>query len=177
MTRGQAVAVSCARTQATAAASSEVAPRLRLAVARLSRKLRRLSAGGLTLTQLSALASLESLGQLRLGDLAAHEGVSPPTLSRIVAPLERDGYLDRMCDPDDRRSSLVSLSPAGHAMLVQVRKERTAALEAAVDAMASDERAILTAVLPVLEQLVDALEVSPSRALGTSPTIHPATDG
>ena len=51
--------------------------RLRVAIARLSRRLRRHELAGLTPTQLAALSTVERSGPLRLGDLAAAEGIAP----------------------------------------------------------------------------------------------------
>jgi len=65
--------------------------RLRVALARLSRRLRRHELAGLTPTQLAALSTVEQAGPLRLGDLAAAEGIAPSTLTRLVAALEELG--------------------------------------------------------------------------------------
>src|ERR1700724_1820896 len=62
--------------------------RLRVALARLSRRLRRHALAGLTPTQLAALSTVEQSGPLRLGDLAAAEGIAPSTLTRMGARLE-----------------------------------------------------------------------------------------
>src|SRR5580693_3647236 len=61
--------------------------RLRVALARLSRRLRRHELAGLTPTQLAALATVERSGPMRLGDLAAAEGIAPSTLTRLVTAL------------------------------------------------------------------------------------------
>ena len=79
--------------------------RLRVALARLSRRLRRHSLAGLTPTQLAALSTVEQSGPLRLGDLAAAEGIAPSTLTRMVAVLEELGYVRRDADPRDARAS------------------------------------------------------------------------
>jgi MarR family len=61
--------------------------RLRVALARLSRWLRRHELAGLTPTQLAALATIGKTGPMRLGDLAAAEGIAPSTLTRLVTAL------------------------------------------------------------------------------------------
>ena len=63
--------------------------RLRLAIGRLSRRLRRHQLAGLTLTQVAALSTVDRTGPLRLSELAAAEGVAPSTLTRLVAALEK----------------------------------------------------------------------------------------
>ena len=79
--------------------------RLRVAIARLSRWLRRHELAGLTPTQLSALSTVDRIGPLRLGDLAAAEKIAPSTLTRLVTVLEESGYVERCPVPGDARAS------------------------------------------------------------------------
>lgn len=134
---------------------TEVAARLRLAVGRLSRRLRQRDVDGLTPSQLSALSSIERLGPIRLSDLAAHEGVAAPTLTRIMGCLESAGHVERQTDPADGRCSLMSLSPHGRDALSAVRRERTALLVQRLDRLEPSDLATLVAALPVLESLVE----------------------
>ncbi len=85
---------------------TELASQLRLAVARLTRRIRQEAAATgeeLTASTQGALASIERLGPITLGELAAVEQVQPPSMTRIVARLEEWGYVTRVVDPDDRR--------------------------------------------------------------------------
>src|SRR5262245_31682770 len=84
--------------------------RLRDALARLSRRLRSHELAVLTPTQLAALATVERAVPLRLGDLAAAEGIAPSTLTRIVAVLEDLGYVRRDADPKDARASMLAIT-------------------------------------------------------------------
>src|ERR1700745_3542339 len=88
--------------------------RLRVALARLSRRMRSHALAGLTPTQLAALSTVERAGPLRLGDLAAAEGIAPSTLTRMVAALEELGYVRRDADPKDARASTLAITPKGH---------------------------------------------------------------
>src|SRR2546429_9290388 len=88
--------------------------RLRVALARLARRLRKHELAGLTPTQLAALATVERSGPMRLGDLAAAEGIAPPPLTRLVAPLEESGLVRRHADPQERPASTPALTPPGH---------------------------------------------------------------
>lgn len=129
--------------------------RLRLVILRLSRRLRRESAAGLTPTQLSALVTIERAGPLRLGDLAAHEGITPSTLTRLVTALDEGGYLIRRTDPADARSSLVTLSSDGALLLDRVRRETTQRLRERVAALSAEDRGALARALPALERLAN----------------------
>lgn len=144
------------RNDSPPAADTDVAARLRVAIARLARQLRRHAVAGLTPSQLSALTSVDRLGPLRLGDLAEREQVAPATLTRIVANLVDTGLLERHADPDDGRCWRVAITPAGAAALEAVRTEATAMLAVRIAALDSSGREQLSAALPVLERLIEA---------------------
>ena len=130
--------------------------RLRVALARLSRRLRRHELAGLTPTQLAALATVGHSGPMRLGDLAAAEGIAPSTLTRLVTALEDSGYVRRCADPSDARASTLAITPHGQDALERIRTESTLALAASMQLLAPAQRATLADALPVLEQLAEA---------------------
>ena len=130
--------------------------RLRVALARLSRRLRRHDVVGLTPTQLAALATVEHSGPLRLGDLAAAEGIAPSTLTRLVTALEDSGYVRRCADPSDARASTLAITPLGHQTLERIRTETTLVLAASLRSLTPAQRRALASALPVLEQLAEA---------------------
>jgi len=130
--------------------------RLRVALARLSRRLRKHELAGLTPTQLAALATVERSGPLRLGDLAAAEGIAPSTLTRLVTALEDSGYVRRYADPNDARASTLAITPRGHDMLERLRTESNLELTASLRLLTPAQRAALAEALPVLEQLAEA---------------------
>jgi DNA-binding MarR family transcriptional regulator len=135
--------------------------RLRVALARLSRRLRRGELAGLTPTQLAALATVERAGPIRLGDLAAIEGIAPSTLTRLVTALEDNGYVKRCADPSDARASTLAITTKGRDALERLRAEGTAALTRGLLMLTPEQRATLAAALPVLEQLAEADPVEP----------------
>jgi DNA-binding MarR family transcriptional regulator len=130
--------------------------RLRVALARLSRRLRRHEIAGLTPTQLAALATVGKEGPMRLGDLAAAEGIAPSTLTRLVTALEESGYVRRGADPSDARASTLAITPHGLEVLERIRSESTLVLAASLQLLTPEQRAALAAALPVLEQLAEA---------------------
>lgn len=140
----------------------EQVARLRLAVARVSRRLRSVPSGqGMTSTQLSVLAAVVRGGPVRLADLAAAEDVNPTMLSRIVAKLDADGLLTRTPDPDDARVAVVEATGAGRRRNQRIRDERTQALTRVLAEL--DPRLVerLTAAVPALEALASALADEP----------------
>jgi DNA-binding MarR family transcriptional regulator len=133
----------------------DVPGRLFLAVGRLSRSLRQAGAPGPGHGAISALSTLAAYGQLRLGDLAAKEGVSAATMSRIVAALADAGYLRRESDPADRRAWLATVTEEGERMLAEVRTIRLRELGKRIDRLDPRNRAALIAALPALEALLE----------------------
>ena len=129
--------------------------RLRVALARLARRLRKHELAGLTPTQLAALATVERSGPMRLGDLAAAEGIAPSTLTRLVTALEESGYVRRHADPSDARASTMVITPRGHDTLERLRTESTLVLAASLQLLTPAQRSALADALPVLELLAE----------------------
>jgi DNA-binding MarR family transcriptional regulator len=143
--------------------------RLRVALARLSRRLRRHELAGLTPTQLAALSTVEQAGPLRLGDLAAAEGIAPSTLTRLVAVLEELGYVRRDADPKDARASTLAITVLGHETLERLRAENSALLAQRVMMLTPEQRTALAAALPALEALADPDPAPPRPSRGLAP--------
>ena len=136
-----------------AADTAAMAGQLRLSATRLARRLRQEAGSGLTPSQLSALAAVHNHGPLTLGELADHERVAPPSISKCVAKLEADGLLARAPDPNDGRISRVSTTKAGRALVAEARRRKTAWLTGRIEELNADDRARLAAALDVLDRL------------------------
>jgi DNA-binding MarR family transcriptional regulator len=138
----------------------ETAARLRVAVGRLSRRLRKTSAGtaaGLTPTRVSVLLHVARTGPIRLPELAAFEDLNPTMLSRIVADLADAGLLERLSDEGDRRAAWVKATTAGRRLAERMRRERTDALYLALAALPESDRIDVERALPALELLAEQL--------------------
>jgi DNA-binding MarR family transcriptional regulator len=129
-----------------------------LSTTRLARRLRSEADMGLSLSMLSALAMIHVHGPLTLGALAEREGVSPPTVTKVVSRLESQDLVDRTVDPTDRRVCRVATTPAGERFLAASRERKNAWLAAHLAAFDEDRRARLAAALDVLEELAAAGE-------------------
>src|SRR5690349_12446870 len=138
--------------------------RLRVALARLARRLRKHELAGLTPTQLAALATVERSGPMRLGDLAAAEGIAPSTLTRLVTALEESGYVRRNADPTDARASTLVITPHGHHTLERLRTESNLELAASLALLTPAQRSALAEALPVLELLAEVPGADPAEA-------------
>jgi DNA-binding MarR family transcriptional regulator len=138
-------------------ATSELASELRVSLMRLARRLRaeRLDEG-LTPTQLAVLGTLDRHGPMTLGELASHEKVQPPSMTRTTAILDERGLLTRVIQEVDRRQVRIAISDAGLALLREDRKRRDAWLAARFEQLTSDERALLHQVAPLLDRLAQS---------------------
>jgi DNA-binding MarR family transcriptional regulator len=136
------------------ASPAAVADRLHSAAIHLLRRLRlEDAASGLTAPRLSALSVVVYAGPLTLGALAAAEQVRPPTMTRIVAALERADLVTRQPDPTDRRQVLIATTPAGRCLLEEGRSRRTASLAQRLSALPNDELANLARAADLIERL------------------------
>src|SRR5271170_2535053 len=134
---------------------AEIAARLRLAVTRLARRIRQQVAGGLTASQVSALASVERLGTPTLGELATREQVQPPSMTRLVDGLVSQGLVSRVVDSGDRRLARVALSAEGRRTLQRNRSLRNAFLVRRLLKVSAEERELLEPLVALLERLVN----------------------
>jgi DNA-binding MarR family transcriptional regulator len=133
--------------------TSVSAARLRFVLIRTTRALRRESRSTLTASQVSALATLEEMGPMRISALATIESMDPSVATRVVAGLETLGLVERQVDPEDKRASLVDLSPVGRRQLLDLWNERTHELNARLDLLSDAERLTIEAALPALEKI------------------------
>ena len=147
---------------------TELAARLRLSATRLARLLRQSTDTGLTPTQLSALAAVERNAPLTLGALAEHERVAPPTVTKVVAKLEADGYVERTVDPADRRVAHLTVTDEGLSLLGAIRARKDAWLTSRIALLDDDQRDRLFAALDVLDELVCLPAPCPPRPTAAS---------
>ncbi len=145
------------RAAAPSVDSSELADRLHSAAIHLLRRLRREDdAAGLPAPQLSALSVVVFGGPITLGALASAEQVRPPTITKLVAALEKAGLVEREIDASDRRVARVRATAKGTRLLHEGRIRRVATLAAALAQLPEAERARVVRAIPVLEKVVRA---------------------
>jgi DNA-binding MarR family transcriptional regulator len=139
----------------TTSADQELATRLRLAVARSARRLRQESGTGLSPSLSTALATIERFGPLTPSGLAARERVARPTVTRIVCRLVEAGLAARVADTADRRSALITVTPAGRALLAAARTRKDAFLSERLEALTAADRATLERAADLLEGMLE----------------------
>jgi DNA-binding MarR family transcriptional regulator len=134
---------------------ADLAVRLRHVIARSARRLRQEAGSGLTPSQGAALATIDRHGPLTPSELADRERIKRPTATRVIAWLEEAGLVDRTRDPQDGRSSLVALSPAGRELLSRLRTRKDAYLARRLRELDPEERATLDRAAAILERVLE----------------------
>jgi DNA-binding MarR family transcriptional regulator len=135
--------------------STELADRLHSAAIHVLRYLRgEDDALGLSAPKLSALSVLVFRGPLTMGELARAEQVTPATVSKLVAELERLGLVVRAGDPGDARVWRVSPTREGITLMKEGRRRRVARLASAMEGLGQADRATLARAADVLEAVV-----------------------
>jgi DNA-binding MarR family transcriptional regulator len=135
-----------------------LATALRISVSRLARRLRaeRVALGlqpDLSDTQLAALATLVRHGPMTPGELAEHEKVQPPSMTRVIAVLEERSLVMRAPHTTDRRQVVLTVTAGGRELVYQARRLREAWLARRLRELSPQERAALRAAAPILEKL------------------------
>jgi DNA-binding MarR family transcriptional regulator len=139
------------------AATHELSTNLRIAVARLSRRLRAEKADDeLSDGQTSVLFLLVREGPHTLGALSEHERVTPPSMNRTVNGLVAAGYASRAGDPEDGRRVSISATDAGRDLIVETRRRRDAWLFRRLDDLSAQERTLLDQAAVLLRGIADS---------------------
>lgn len=132
-----------------------VADRLHSVAIGLLRRLREAdSATGLTPARLSALSVLVFGGPCSLGELAAAEGVTAATMSKIAAGLESDGLAVRAPSGSDRRAIRIKTTRKGEQVLQRGRARRVERFERLLEEASPSEIDVLGRAGEILKRLL-----------------------
>jgi DNA-binding MarR family transcriptional regulator len=130
-----------------------LAEELRISITRLSRRLRAQIGSSLSTNQLAALAAVERIRAMTPGELAEHEKVQPPSMTRVIAALEDQELLVRSRHPTDGRQVVLSVTDKGRALLREERRRKEVWLRKQFRELTDEELEILRKVAPILEKL------------------------
>src|SRR5947209_17133985 len=134
--------------------SAQLADQLRVAITRLTRRLRQTRPmGELTQNQISVLASLELAGAMTPRELAEAERVQPPTMTKVLARLEERGLVQRAPHPTDGRQVLLSATDAGRAVLLEQRRVKAEWLTRRLAGLPAEDRETLARAAEILDRI------------------------
>jgi DNA-binding MarR family transcriptional regulator len=134
--------------------TTDLAGHLRLTIVRTARRLRQEAGGDLSPSQTAALSTVDHHGPMTPSELAARERIQRPTATRLLARLSEEGLVERTPDPQDGRSALVSITPAGRALLSELRTRKTAFLAKRLERLDAADRAALGRAADLLERML-----------------------
>ena len=149
---------SLATTSPSAAACrpASLAAELRVAILHTSRRLRfERGTDDITPGQHTVLAVLDRHGPLTPGEIAAHEKVRPPSMTRTLAALDVLGLVSRTSHPTDGRQVLVSLSPLGRQEVLETRRRRDAWLTRRLATLKPAERDVLARAAAIMNRVAE----------------------
>jgi DNA-binding MarR family transcriptional regulator len=132
-----------------------MASQLRIGVTRLARRLRLEGDASVTPTLLVALATIERHGPMTAGELAAHEQVRKPTVTRLIGALLERALIERTPDPLDGRVTWIQLSPEGRRFLQRVRRRKDEYLSGRLRRLTPEELYTLERASELLERLTE----------------------
>lgn len=109
----------------------------------------------LSATQALLARVLAMHGRVKVGELAALLGVKPPAASAMIDSLEREGLVERVPDPEDRRSTYVQLTAAGTQALETAEQTRRELMRRYLSVL--DEQDVVSLVR-IHRTLIDAMD-------------------
>jgi DNA-binding MarR family transcriptional regulator len=141
--------------------AESLADELHSAAIHLLRQLRKEDdASGLSAPRLSALSVVVFGGPLTLGQLARAEQVRPPTMTRIVTGLEKEGLVQRRGDKRDKRLTHIEATLKGQKVLAAGRARRVEALTHAVERLQRQQLAELRRGVHLLKEVITSMRTA-----------------
>ncbi len=115
------------------------------------------AASGVTASRLAALSAIVFEGPIALGDVARIQQVKAPTMTRLVAALERQGLVKREDNPGDGRSIKLSATRRGREIMLAARQRRLDRLARAMQTLDRKKLSHLADSMPALDEIVRGL--------------------
>ena len=139
----------------TPISDTALASDLRATITKLARRLRKQRADdSMSIGRLSTLGTLDRHGPLTPGELAAHERVQPPSMTRVVVALEGMGLVTRTPHPTDGRQVVLGLTDPARELLAAEGRARDAWLAEKLQALSPEDRAVLREAAGIMGKLV-----------------------
>jgi DNA-binding MarR family transcriptional regulator len=137
-------------------ADVHLASQLQIAIAHLARRLRAQRMDGtITLSQISALATLYRHGELSPTAVAELERVQPPSMTRVLAVLEQRGLVERRPHATDGRQAVIAITPAGRERVEEDRRKSQTWLARGLEELGATDLETLRAATALLERLAE----------------------
>ncbi|MGG2019797.1 MarR family transcriptional regulator [Pseudomonas sp. S8] len=102
---------------------------------------------GLTVSQLPVLVTLKNFGAISQGELARAVRVEQPSMAQLLSRMERDELVQRVLDPADGRSRLISLSALATCQLPKAKRVMDQTCSQALEGLSAEEQMLLHKLL------------------------------
>ena len=135
--------------------AAELAAQLRVAVWRAARRMRHVSDVEISPTFHAALGTLERHGPMTAGQLARHEHVRKPSMTRTIRELVNRGLIERLPDPLDGRVTWLKVTPAGKSLIHNARRRTDVYLTKRLQRLSAEERETLQRAAEILDRLAE----------------------
>ncbi len=123
-------------------------------MSRIRSEMRSHSPADLSVPQYRILASIYR-GRIHVGEIANHQGVSQPAMSKMVDSLVQKGFIERGTENKDRRQVHLKLTKTGEALYKKVREATQENLKSKLSCLTEREQQELELGLKHLEKLFD----------------------
>ncbi len=108
---------------------------------------------GITLTQFAVLESLYNKGELRIQDLIDKMLTTSGNMTVVIRNMIRDGWIVRKSNPEDKRASLINLTPKGRQFIEQILPEHYDNIGNIFAILTEEERRDLVSILKKFKNL------------------------
>lgn len=115
---------------------------------------RRIPGWDLTASQSSVMSTLVDRGPMRMGELAALEGVQLPSATSVVNGLVKLDLVERRADPADRRAVVIDLTRKGREQVDQLVERRNQSFALLLERLPEQDRKLLRDALPAVVRLL-----------------------
>ena len=115
--------------------------------------LRLLSSYNLTIAQFGVLESLYHLGPMRIGDIIDKTLSTSGNMTVVIKNLEKDGWINRCTDPEDKRAFLVTITDKGTDLIATIFPEHIKDLARLLAGLSEGEKKEFLALMKKLNGL------------------------
>ncbi|MFZ3416028.1 MarR family winged helix-turn-helix transcriptional regulator [Arthrobacter sp. 3Tela_A] len=133
---------------------------------------RRIPGWDLTASQSSVMSTLVDRGPMRMGELAALEGVQLPSATSVVNGLVKLDLVERRADPADRRAVVIDLTRKGREQVDQLVERRNQSFALLLERLPEQDRKLLQDALPAVVRLLSlGPDTEDLQQAGTPPVV------
>ena len=121
-------------------------------VSSLLRQALRLTVDGpISIPEMRGLEFFVTNSDARQKDLAEYWGITNASTSAFISKMEKRGFIERSRDPNDKRASVLKVTPQGHEVIAQMRAATAKASAPFFAGLTGDEKKQLSQILDRLD--------------------------